>query len=354
MLQATDKSAMKALAPFQPRRGLFGRPSPVAGQGVLAKMQESGAGQGVMPGNQPGIEIVGKPIPNTRPLLEAQETAPNHWTVGGFDQLRAKGPMPPAMPQATPSPNGGPLGGSMRQPFDYDGALATLRGDQKKIPAWQKVAAILGDGLTTAGGGQGFATQALLGREREMSERNQAATQQLMEWRYKDWQRQNEADLKAANPFTIGRDRVGYDPATGQASVLYDGAEDFELYANELGLQPGSEDYFRAVEDYVLRGSGPSAHVRDMEIDDYRTGNDAELEGLRQTNRTSLENLRQGNRRSMEGYRQGNRETLRRMPQVRSQGSSPSRPVSVKTPAEAQALPRGTRYKTPDGQVYTR
>ena len=53
-----------------------------------------------------------------------------------------------------------------------------------------------------------------------------------------------------------------YDPATGQSHVIYDGPEDFETYAQQLNLEPGSEEYFKAVEDYVLKGSGPSAHER--------------------------------------------------------------------------------------------
>ena len=36
------------------------------------------------------------------------------------------------------------------------------------------------------------------------------------------------------------------------------------------------------------------------------------------------------------------------------QGSSGGTPVSVKTPAEAAALPAGTQYTTPDGKAFVR
>lgn len=158
--------------------------------------------------------------------------------------------------------------------------------------------------------------------------------------------------LDASKPFTIGRDRVQFDPATGQSSVVYNGPQDFELYAAELGLEPGTPEYFAAVEDFILRSSGPSAHERDLEFDDYRTGNDAELEGLRQTNRERMEGLRQDNRETLEGTRQRNRLTVRTTPPARATGGggADNLPV-VSTPEEARRLPSGTRFRTPDGKV---
>jgi hypothetical protein len=251
--------------------------------------------------------------------------------------------VPPPMDAPTQGQQG-PLGGSMRQPFDYDKAMEALAGNQKKPKDWQVAVAILGDALAGAGGHRPYAVQSVLGRQNAQQERLQTAAEQIQKWRYQDYQRQNEADLRAANPFTIGRDRLAYDPATGQMQTLYDGAEDFELYAQELGLEPGSDDYFRAVEDYVLRSSGPSAHVRDLEADDHRTANDRSLEGLRQANRLG-----------MESARQGNRVTMRNIPQARSSGKGGAgTPVKVTSPGEAQKLKPGTVYQTPDGQVFTR
>lgn len=250
---------------------------------------------------------------------------------------------------ASPSiPQPQPLGGSMRQPFDYDAAMQRLVGDKPKQSPWAVAAAIIGDALMSSSGGRPFAVQNLIARRQGYQDRRAEATRMLTDWQYKDYARQNEADLKAAAPFTIGRDRVQYNPANGMAEVLFDGPEDFELYASELGLEPGTDDYFRAVEDYVLRSSGPSAHTRDLALDDYRTGNDVRMEGLRF-----------GNRQRMEGLRQSNRlETIRSRPAPVGRGGGRSQagqggeslPV-VSSPAEASRLPKGTRFRTPDGRV---
>lgn len=60
----------------------------------------------------------------------------------------------------------------------------------------------------------------------------------------------------------------------------------------------------------TLRASGPSAHQRDIELEDERQGNRLGLEGVRQQGRSSLEEQRQGNRVELEGTRQGNRVQL--------------------------------------------
>ena len=200
----------------------------------------------------------------------------------------------------------GPLGASMRQPFDYDAARKALVGEAPQVKDWQKVLAVVADGIAAYQGRTPMAVQGIAQQQSDFAERQRYAAEPLAKWQYQDHARQSEADLRAANPFTIGRDRVGYDPATGQTRVLYDGPEDFELYAAELGLEEGTPEYFQAVEDYVLRSSGPSAHGRDMELDDYRTANDSKLENQRHGNRRAMEILRQGNRRGMVDYRNAN------------------------------------------------
>lgn len=234
----------------------------------------------------------------------------------------------------------------MREPFDYDRAMEALAGNQKKPKWWQYALGTLGDAVALNRGMQPTAIANLTAQTGAQQQRLQETAAQLMKWRYEDYQRQNEADLRAANPFSVGRDRVAYDPATGQARVIYDGAEDFELYAQELGLEPGSDEYFAAVEDYVLRSSGPSAFGRDLELDDHRTGNDERLEGVRHSNRERMERLRQGNRRGMVDYRNANP-----APSRSSRASSRESMPTVRTPAEARKLPKGTRFRTPDGRV---
>lgn len=244
--------------------------------------------------------------------------------VGGgtFDQQgNAAAPVngPPRAGQSEQSLPMGPLGGSMRQPFDYDEALRVLAGDQQGPKKWQRIVGAVGDALSILGGGEATITPTFVAQARERAERMQSAIQQLTGWRHQDYAAQRDADLRAASPFTIGRDRVQFDPASGQSNVVYDGAEDFELYAEELGLKPGSEEYFQAVEDYVLRSSGPSAHNRDLALDDYRTGNDSKLENLRHRNRVGLE-----------GVRQGNRVDLRHIPSARATGGrSATRPTAT-------------------------
>ena len=297
------------------------------------------------PGPAGGMTAPGQGL-GARMQPQPEQADAGHWSVGGFDDLPVKS-QAPAMPG-----NAGPLGASMRQPFDYDAAMKTLVGEYKKPKDWQVALAILGDGLAGAGGRQGFAVDNILRRKNEYQQRQFEAAKQILGWQQGDYAAQRDADLQAANPFTIGRDRVQFDPRSGQSSVVYDGAEDFELYAEGLGLEPGSEDYFRAVEDFILRGSGPSAYERDVSLDDHRTGNDRGLEGYRQENRLAMERARQGNRLGMEGARQSNRMTLRQTPAAgRGAGAAIQ---TVSTPAQAQQLKPGTRYRTPDGKVYTR
>lgn len=244
-----------------------------------------------------------------------------------------------------------PLGGSMRQPFDYDAAMKALTGEYKKPKDWQIALAILGDGLAGASGRQGYAVQNIINRKDEHAQRQFEAAKQILDWQQGDYAAQRDADLRASNPFTIGRERLAYNPATGDTEMLYRGRQDGEIYADSLGFDRGTEEWNAALEDYVLRSSGPSAHARDLEVDDHRTANDRSLEGYRQRNRLEMEDARQRNRSAMESERQGNRMTLR---QTAPRGKRPAGIVTVGTPAEAMALPSGTRFRTPDGKVKVR
>lgn len=315
------------------QHGLFGGRRPRAKNTIaLARNAES---QPTIPADQPpeGSDLGGP------------QSQGRHWSLDGFDSMRSQ------RPRAADGLPTTPLGGSMRQPFDYQAALETLRGEQKKFGPWKMAAAVLADSLT----GRTQALPTLLHMKNAQEQRNQSAAKQLLDWKYRDFARQNEADLRASNPFTIGRDRVSYNPATGQSDVVYDGAEDFELYAQELGLEPGTEEYFQAVEDYVLRSSGPSAHDRDMSLDDHRTANDQSLENLRYGNRRAMEVLRQGNRRGMVDYRNANPPPSRpRRSSANTRGEGAEGLVTVKSVAEARKLPKGTKFRTPDGKIKVR
>lgn len=255
--------------------------------------------------------------------------------------LATNDPANPA-PAASDAPQPLPvLGGSMRQPFDYEAVKAMLLPPGRKPSTIQTILEIAAPALMAAGGNQeganAFLSQ-LQARRSEADRRRWETTKLLEGWRHQDWSRSNQADLSAAAPFTIGRNRLQFNPATGKVEPIYQGNADFEDYARALNLEPGSEEYFNAVEDYVLRGQGPTAFDRSKQIDDYRTGNRVKLEGLRQRNRVGLE-----------GVRQGNRLTLKQTPGARTGGGENI--PSVASPAEAMKLPKGSKFRTPDGQI---
>jgi hypothetical protein len=120
--------------------------------------------------------------------------------------------------------------------------------------------------------------------EREQQHRQQQ--QQAAQWARQDTQRtqdrgwqveDRDAKLKQPQYFMSGKDRVAYDPTTNQANVIYDGPEDYQNYADTLGLSPDDKEYGGAVQDFVLRGNGPTA------LEGRQS-----LEGMRQQNRMAL------------------------------------------------------------------
>lgn len=93
---------------------------------------------------------------------------------------------------------------------------------------------------------------------------------QKREWAMGD----EEAKRNAPQQFMSNGDRVQYDPVTGEAKVVYDAQEPFDAYAQALGLEQGTPEYVRALQDYVLRSSGPTAYDYDVRLDGVRTDND--------------------------------------------------------------------------------
>lgn len=256
---------------------------------------------------------------------------------------------------SNPPPLTRPLGNSMRQPFDYDAALRQLAPADTK-PNWSDRLGNLATAFAQAGamGSGEWEAAAQIGKDRQLQasdalRRRMTAQAEVLKWKRDDWARQNEADLKASNPYTIGRSRLAYNPASGTTETQYKGNADFEDYAAAQGLKAGTPEYFGAVTDYVLRANGPTALRNDMTIDDHRTGNRSRLETLRQGNRVSLERVQQGNRVSLRGtptYRDLNPRTAG-APRI---GDIPV----MSSPQEAMKLPPGTKFRTPDGQVKVR
>lgn len=110
---------------------------------------------------------------------------------------------------------------------------------------------------------------------------------------------------------------------------------DGEQYANAQGLEPGTSPYATALQDYTLRGNGPTAFGFDQQLDDTRTANDIRLEGERQAGRMGLEWQRQRNRLSLEGTRQGNRITARGTPTYRDLNPPAPRAAGAGRPRSA-------------------
>lgn len=267
--------------------------------------------------------------------------------------------LPPMLPSQSSTPQGAPMSrleslqpgtdGAQRQPlpqgFDYEAAMAQIMPPERKRSTLQKIAEFAGPALMAMGGNEEGANAFIANLHAAKRDREQAHREvgmQLAKWKYQDWARQKDADVRAAAPFSSGRDRVRYDPATGTSEVIYDGPEDFETYAQQLGYEPGSPEYFTAVEDYVLRSNGPTAYGYDIGLDDHRTGNRAKLEGVRQSNRVSLE-----------ASRQRNRLTTRQTPTYRDINPAPARQGSTRsTPRPRATNPATGEVREWDGKAW--
>lgn len=288
-------------------------------------------GDGVLPpvpGNHPQL-----PVPMFQP--GAGGASAIGWDEGGTDTLPALPPsgLPSVRSQGifgtsqSAQPDGafpavsamgerlasnGFPGRPVGQSFDYDGALASMLPQRKKRSDLQKVLSIAAPVLMGLAGNQAGANAFISNQQarRAADERQRlSALSMIQRWKHDDFARQNGADLRASAPRVIGRSMVQYDPNSGGVNELYDGPEDFESYAETMGLEPGTQEYFDAVEDYVLKSDGPTAYEHDKGLDDYRTGNRLRIEGARQGNRESLEGIRQRNRvttRGLPTYRDAN------------------------------------------------
>lgn len=59
---------------------------------------------------------------------------------------------------------------------------------------------------------------------------------------------------------TVNGQVVQLDPmGGGDPEVIYQAPEDFEIYADAMGLEPGTQEYLDAQQDFVLRANGPTA-----------------------------------------------------------------------------------------------
>lgn len=182
-----------------------------------------------------------------------------------------------------------------------------------KQGAWRDVASFalgtLGDAMAANSDyGQYYLKNKMMERERQ----NQLADLRTR----RQWQLDDAAtERNKPQYFSGAEDRLMYDPTTGQTATVYDAPTDAETYAKSFGYDPGSEDYQTSLQDYILRGYGPTAT-------DNRTG----LERARHNDRVSLEGVRQNNRVTLEGVRQNNRKSLRSLPTYGQANRKPSAP----------------------------
>ena len=188
----------------------------------------------------------------------------------------------PIMPEAQPGPEFVPMA-------PLPGIAPKKPGFFGKGGAGWDVIGTIGDALSAAGGGRPAYWPMKIHQRQQQAEwdRQDALRRQDRQWAVDD------RDYKANRPryFASGRDQVEYDPATDMARVIYDGPADFEEYASTLGLEPGTDEYNEAVQDFQLRGNGPTAQAGRREMETLRQGNRVSLEGVRQQNRAALRGM---------------------------------------------------------------
>jgi hypothetical protein len=179
-----------------------------------------------------------------------------------------------------------------QQRTDYAALLNAALGPRPELTGWRKAASIVAPMILAATGNQEGANQMMAGfqsRTADYDRQRRENAMQAVKWGRDD-------DLAAAKRnepqyWSGSEDRVRYDPATGTASRVYDAPQDFEDYAATSGYEPGTPEYFRAAEDYVLRGNGPTAFKYDRDLETIRSAGRSALEAERQRNRAALRGM---------------------------------------------------------------
>jgi len=237
--------------------------------------------------------------------LDAQGLPPAPPMRGGT--LGNRGMFGNAAPPLSPSTVGAGIGGAIQRGGMSLGDTAADAMPKKKGIDWRMLAGIVGDGLAGLNGQPPLYAQAMYKERQARADQQRQLAEITLRSR-----------LDAAKPdyFTAGNNRVRYDPTTRTSETLYTAPEEFELYAQSLGAEPGTPEYDRLVQDYVLRTGGPTATGLNMEEEDHRQGNRLGLEGVRQNNRSALVSQRLNN--SL---------TLRQSPTYSQRHPKPSKPT---------------------------
>jgi hypothetical protein len=375
--------------------GLFELPPPYQtpgiGDGILERQRFDEAMPGALPGEMSGTFSEGGSGGRTMGVPSGGPARMAFRGVAAADGGRSAQTAPVSLiPLDTPLAPSGVDAPPMEQ---MAGVPHRSPGFFAKDGAWRDVLGALADGMAGAAGGQPMYGPMKMRQRQQQAEwgRQDALRRQDRSWAEQD------RDTKLAQPqyFMSGRDRVMFDPTTGQAQTIYDGPTDFEEYASLMGLEPGSDDYNEAMQDFVLRSNGPTAQQGRQELEGIRQGHRVSLEGVRQGNRASLRQmptyanlhprpsaaggagggggtrpprttgnvyapilaklasgqaLSPGEQQVISMYGRGNRSTGAGSVAGGGAGAIPT----VKTPADAARLAKGTRYRTPDGRVMVR
>jgi hypothetical protein len=163
-------------------------------------------------------------------------------------------------------------------------------------PNWGKIlgtlAGIVGDGLAGAAGRPALYTESLI-RKREQDQEQNNALERL----------RAEVELKRQAALAPHVEQVGnalgmVDPTTGAFRQTYTAPSPAEQYAAARGFVPGTDDYKKEVQDYLLKGySDPAMLNRLGLIDHHYDRSDAQLgERLAVTRRG--QDLTHGDRRA--------------------------------------------------------
>jgi hypothetical protein len=345
-------------SPFPRRRkGLFGSsgsarpPFQISGGGINLAMEDGGQPMD-MTGAPPPISQAPAPMQNWKnvvgPDLMAQIPPIDPYASQGIgagtgiggDPAMALPPSPPmrggmlasnrGMFGSTPSAGLPDPAGAMSDKIGNRGAppMPDANGKGKKGFDFRMLAGIIGDGLLGLNGQPGVYAQNM------WKQRHQQAEQRD---RMEQMREQNRLKLAEPDYATINNRRVRIDPTTGESEVLFTAPQDFDDYAASLGAEPGTEEYDRLVQDYVLRGSGPTA------TDNYNT-----REEWRQDNRLELEGERQGNRIGLQTHRQAGQRALRATPTYRQANPAPVRSRG-RSGGRSGGIPEGTTATGPGG-----
>lgn len=255
-------------------------------------------------GTQPDVP---SGVPDAMPFPPRSDTMHGMGTFGGLPPGRTNTmPIPGdetyAPLQTAPATAAPPKG------FDYaaiEAAMLPQKPHQSKLgKTLEGIGEILGPALMAWSGNQAGANAltSRLADQRAEAERRVFETRKMLgQWQHEDWQDQNQSNLRASLPFTLGRSRYALDPQTGKVNMLQHEDADFAEYASSLGLEPGSPEWNSAAQDYILRGSGPAATANSNARDDHRTANNIRLEGVRQKNRMDYQSAGQSGRERLHG-----------------------------------------------------